>query len=150
MLTLKDLCSLVSEFCDVSAAKDIFKLENELKILNPSGHSYRTAKYEILQFYPNGHSFFYSEMQNFENCTQTTISFSQRNMKFRIVPKLPFVLWLQNAKYLTLLRNAHLLFDNNLKNVMLHPNWHSFFDHEIQNLKSYSNGHSTFYYKQQK
>ena len=51
-----------------------------------------TAKYEILQFYPNGLSFFYSEMKNFKNCTQTAIRFSQQNKKFSNVPKLPFIL----------------------------------------------------------
>ena len=60
--------------------------------------------------------FFNSEMQNFENCTQTAIRFSQRNKKFRIVPKLSFILWLQNTKFLKLFPNSQLLFDNKLKN----------------------------------
>ena len=42
--------------------------------------------------YPNGHSFFYSKIRNFENCTQTAIRFSQQNKKFSNVPKLPFIL----------------------------------------------------------
>ena len=104
-----------------------------------------TAKYEILQLYPNGLSFFYSKIRNFENCTQTAIRFSQQNKKFSNVPELPFILWLQNTKFLKLLRNSHVLFDNKLKNLKLHPNCHSFFDDEIQNLKSYPNGHSFFY-----
>ena len=82
-------------------------------------------------------------------CTQTAICFSQRNKKFRIVPKLPFILWLRNAKF-KLFRNGHLLFDNKLKNLKLHPNCHSFFDHKIQNLKSYPNDLSFVYYKHQK
>ena len=43
---------------------------------------YFAAEYEILQLYSNGHSFFYSEMQNFENCTQMAIRFLQRNTGF--------------------------------------------------------------------
>ena len=89
--------------------------------------------------------FFYNEMQNFENCTQTAIRFSQKNKKFSNVPKLPFILWLQNTKFLKLFRNGHVVFDNKLQNVKLHPNCHSFFDDVIQNLKSYPNGHSFFY-----
>ena len=103
-----------------------------------------TAKYEILQLYLHSHSFFYSEMQNFENCTQTATRFSQRNKKFRIVHKLPFIPWLQNTKFLKFFRNSHLLFGNKLKNLKFHPNCHLFFDHEMQNLKSYLNGHSFF------
>ena len=87
----------------------------------PSDHSFFTTKYEILQLNPNGHSFFYSEIQN---STVTTIRFSQRNTKFKI---LPFVLWLQNTKFWKLFRNGHLLFANKLKNLKLHPNCHSFF-----------------------
>ena len=34
----------------------------------------------------------YSEIQNFENCAQTAIRFSQRNKKFIIAPKLLFIL----------------------------------------------------------
>ena len=82
-------------------------------------------------------------------CTQTAICFSQRNKKFRIVPKLPFILWLRNTKF-KLFRNGHLLLDNKLKNLKLHPNCHSFFDHKIQNLKSYPNDLSFVYYKHQK
>ena len=96
-----------------------------------------TAKYEILQLYPNGLSFFYSEMQNFENCTQTAIRFSQQNKKFSNVPKLPFILWVQNKNFLKLFRSSHVLFDNKLKNLKLHLNCHSFYDDETQNLKSY-------------
>ena len=78
-----------------------------------------TAKYKILQFYSNGHSFFLVKYE------------------IRIVP---FVLWLWNTKLLKLLRNCHFLFADKLKNLKLHPNWHSFFffffiEHETQNLK---------------
>ena len=65
-----------------------------------------TAKYKILQFYSNGHSFFLVKYE------------------IRIVP---FVLWLWNTKLLKLLRNCHFLFADKLKNLKLHPNWHSFF-----------------------
>ena len=44
-------------------------------------------------------AFFYSEMQNFENCTQAAIRFSQHKKKFRYVLKLPFVLWLQAVTF---------------------------------------------------
>ena len=56
------------------------------------------------------------------------------------VPKRPFVLLLQNTKFLKLFRNFNLVFDNKLKNLKLHPNCHAFFEHEIQNLKLYPNG----------
>ena len=58
-----------------------------------------TAKYEILQLHANGHSFFYSEMRN-----------------FNVVPKRPFVLLLRNTK---LFQNFNLLFDIKLKNLKL-------------------------------
>ena len=58
------------------------------------------TKYQILQLYPNGHLFFYSEIrnlelfpkwpfvffynetQNFEICTQTAVCFSERGREF--------------------------------------------------------------------
>ena len=85
--------------------------------------------------------FFYSKIRNFavlpkwtfvflqrntkiHSCTQTSIRFSHRNTKFRIVP---FILWLRNTKFLKLFRNGHLIFANNLTNLKLRPNWYSFF-----------------------
>ena len=91
---------------------------------------------------------FPSEIRNFENCTQIAIHFSQPNKKFRIVPKLPFILWLQNTKFLKLFRNSHLLFDNKLKKLKIHPNCHLSFDYEMQNLKSPKRPF-VFYQKQQ-
>ena len=73
------------------------------------------AKYEILKLYPNGLSFFHSQMQNSENWTQTVIRFSQQNKKFKNVPKLPSILWLQNTKFLKLFRNSHFSLTTNLK-----------------------------------
>ena len=93
-----------------------------------------TAKYEVLQLYTNGVSFFYSEMQNLENCTQTAFLFSQQNEKFNNVPKLPVILWLQNTKIFKLFLNSHVLFDSKLKNLKFHPNCYSFFDDEIDGL----------------
>ena len=58
------------------------------------------------------------------SCTQTSIRFSHRNTKFRIVP---FILWLRNTKFLKLFRNGHLIFANNLTNLKLRPNCYSFF-----------------------
>ena len=89
-------------------------------ILKPEG----TAKYKILQWYPNGHSFFtakyeihnciqtairffffYNKIQIFEICTQTTIHFSQRNREFcahreigNLAPIINLVLFLKNRK----------------------------------------------------
>ena len=40
----------------------------EILQLYPNGHSFSIGKYEILQFYANCPSSFYSEIQNFENC----------------------------------------------------------------------------------
>ena len=110
-------------------------------------------------------NYFYSEIRNFTivlerlfvflqrstefySFTLTAICFSQRNMKFRIVP---FVLWLRNTKFLKLFRNCHLLFANKFKNLLLSKLnlfFFVFFYHEILNLKSYSNVHSFFDYKQ--
>ena len=74
--------------------------DKRLKCVYPSGHLfYFTVKYEILQLHSNGHSFFYSEarylelyqtaiyfsyseIQNFENCTQRSFVFMQRNREF--------------------------------------------------------------------
>ena len=40
-----------------------------------------TAKYETLQLYPNGHLFFYSEIQNFQSRSETLICFLTTNYK---------------------------------------------------------------------
>ena len=87
----------------------------------------------------NTFNYFYSEIRNFTivlerpfvflqrstefySFTLTAICFSQRNMKFRIVP---FVLSLRNTKFLKLFRNCHLLFANKFKNLLL-PKLNSF------------------------
>ena len=92
---------------------------------------------EIL--WSNTLNYFYSEIRNFTivlerpfvflqrstefySFTLTVIYFSQRNMKFRIVP---FVLWLRNTKFLKLFRNCHLLFASKFKNLLL-PKLNSF------------------------
>ena len=49
-----------------------------------------TAKYEILQLYPNGHSFFHSEMRNFTGVPKRPFVLLQRNTTSRIVPKPSF------------------------------------------------------------
>ena len=50
----------------------------------------RNAKFWNL--YPNGHSFFYNETQNFENCNQTAIHvFATKYRILKVVPKRPFV-----------------------------------------------------------
>ena len=76
--------------------------------LHPNVHLFFNVKYKILQLYPN-------EIHNLENCTQTIICFSQQNKKLMIVPILPFILWLQNTKFLKLLWKGHLLFDKKSK-----------------------------------
>ena len=106
------------------------KIQNSALVLKRPFVFY--SKKEILQLY--SHSY----------------SFSQRNTKFRIVPKRPFVLWLRNTTFLKLFRDVHLLFDNTLKKLMLCLKCHSFFDHEIQNLESFSSGHLLLGYKQRK
>ena len=88
--------------------------------------------------------FLYRMHQN--TCTHTTICFScketqnlqfyprmflTQNTEFRIVPKQPFFLSLQNANFLILFPNGQSLFDNKLKSLNLYPNRHLLFDHEI-------------------
>ena len=75
--------------------------------------------------------FLYRMHQN--TCTHTTICFScketqnlqfyprmflAQNTEFRIVPKGPFFLSLQNANFLILFPNGQLLFDNELKSLI--------------------------------
>ena len=67
-----------------------------------TGHSFFTAKYEILRLYPNSHSFcfFHSEIQN-----------------FAVVPKRPFVFFFlqQNTKF-KIVSDAHSFFDYEIRN----------------------------------
>ena len=42
-------------------------------------------------------------------CSQAVICFSQENKKFRIAPKLSFILWLQKKKFLKLFRSVTYL-----------------------------------------
>ena len=79
----------------IQAGICFFTAKYEILQLYPNGHSFFKAKYKILQLYPNNNSIFYSEIQNFENSTQTAIRFSQPKKIFRIVPKVPFILRLQ-------------------------------------------------------
>ena len=57
-----------------------------------------TRKYKILQLQPNGHSFFYREMQN-----------------FTVVPKRPFTFLKRNAKFWKLCPNGYSLFYNEIQ-----------------------------------
>ena len=87
-----------------------------------------TAKYKILKLYPNGHSFFYSEIR-----------------KFTIVPKRPFVFLQRNTKFYSCTQTAIRSFTTKyeifkLKNLKLPPKCHLFFEHEMQYLKLYPNG----------
>ena len=47
-----------------------------------------TTKYEILQLYPNGHSFFNSEIRNLELYQAAIRSFTTKYEIFKVVPKL--------------------------------------------------------------
>ena len=62
---------------------------------------YFTAKYEILQLYSNGYSFFYSEMRNFETLPKQPFRFIKTKHKIlKTSPKRPFVFYneIQNLK----------------------------------------------------
>ena len=63
-----------------------------------------TAKYEIFQLYPNGHSFF----------------FTAKYKILKTVPKRPFFprpfFWLRNTKFLKSYPNGHSIFDQEMRN----------------------------------
>ena len=60
-------------------------------------------KYKNFNLYPNDHLFFfYSKVQNFENCTQTAICSWPFEMKcdiFKVAPKWPLVFQEGNMKF---------------------------------------------------
>ena len=99
-----------------------------------------TAKYKILQLYPNGYSHFYCKIQNSTIVLKRLFVFHREIQNSTVALKLSFVLWLRNTNFLKLLGKGHLRFDNKSKNLKLHINCHSFFHHEIKNLKLCSNG----------
>ena len=91
---------------------------------------FSTVKYEILQFYPNSHSFFYnkiqnftvaskqpsvffySEIQKFENCTQTAIrSLTMKYENFKVVPKWQFVFCPRHTKFEVVLQRLFVFYD---------------------------------------
>ena len=78
-----------------------FEGSTKYKHLYPNGYFFLTAKYKILQLYPDGHSFFYSKIQNFEHFIQTVIGFFTTKYKvLKVVPKQPFVFPCGKSNYL--------------------------------------------------
>ena len=61
------------------------KLEKHISTTNACTQAaicFFTAKYEILQLHPNGHSFFYREIRNLTVVPKRPFVFLQRNAKF--------------------------------------------------------------------
>ena len=72
--------------------------------------SHVNAKYEILQFYPNGHLFFYSEIQNLELFPNGhSLFFITKHKILKFVPKRPFVSQneIDNLESCTQTANSH-------------------------------------------
>ena len=84
----------VPNACTQTAIR-FFTAKYEILQLYPNGHSFfLTAIYEILQLSPNGHSFFfYREIRN-----------------FTVTPKRSFVFLQRNAKFWKLYQNGHSFF----------------------------------------
>ena len=49
--------------------------------LYPNGHSFFYSEMQNFENYPNGYSFFYNEIQNFENFTQMVICISYKEIR---------------------------------------------------------------------
>ena len=117
--------------------KHVYKTRIVSNVCTQAAIRFFTAKYEILQLYPNGNSFFfYSEIRN-----------------FTVVPKRQFVFFTAKYEVLQLYPNGHSFFYSEIRNFpvvlkrqfvfftakyeifQLYPNGHSFFYSEIQSAK---------------
>ena len=92
-----------------------------------------TVKYEFLQLYPNGHSFFYSEIRNFTVVSKRPFVFYSEIQSFTVVSKWPSF-FTAKCKILKTVPNRPFVFHSEIRNLELYPNCHSFFDYKIRNF----------------
>ena len=86
---------------------------------------YFTAKYEILQLYSNGHSLFYSEMQNFETLPKQPFRFFTTKHKIlKTAPKRPFVFYNEIQHFESCTQKVIRISHKEIRNLTI---YHQFF-----------------------
>ena len=112
-----------------------------------------TPKNQILQLYPNDHSFFYSKIQNFTvvpkrpfvflqrstkfySCTQTVIRFLQRSTKFYSCTQTSIRFLQRNTKFRIVPKWPLFFFITKQKILKCVPKRPFVFQNEIENFES--------------
>ena len=86
---------------------------------------YFTAKYEISQLYSNGHSFFYSELKNFETLPkQPFCFFTTKHNNLKTAPKRPFVFYNEIQNLESCSQTAIRISQKEIRNLNI---YHQFF-----------------------
>ena len=97
-------------------------VQNKIKNLKISVSFFQCQKRSKIFRTPNGHSFFYIEAQNFENCTHAVIRFLQRNTELWKLYPMAIIISLKEMRNLTIYHQC------------MYPSGHSFVYREIRNF----------------